>query len=136
MIDRIDCDALWLYYDAAGFVYEARHNTDSHAGRIPEKSTAIPIAVKAEVAVRDGWRCRYCGLRLVSRDLIVGINGRLGDAFVVDASVERLMHPAGVTFSMPGYSASWITAEVARRQPDGSWKFVLDNPYAAPAPSP
>ena len=94
LIDRIDCDALWLYYDAAGFVYEARHNTDSHAGRIPEKSTAIPIAVKAEVAVRDGWRCRYCGLRLVSRDLIVGINGRLGDAFVIDASVERLMHPA------------------------------------------
>ncbi len=40
------------------------------------------------------------------------------------------------TFSMPGYSASWITAEVARRQPDGSWKYVLDNPYAAPAPGP
>ena len=40
------------------------------------------------------------------------------------------------TFLMPGYSASWITAEVARRQPDGSWKYVLDNPYAAPAPSP
>ena len=40
------------------------------------------------------------------------------------------------TFSMPGYSASWITAEVARRQPDGSWKYVLDNPYAAPTPSP
>ena len=40
------------------------------------------------------------------------------------------------TFSMPGYSASWITAEVARRQPDGWWKYVVDNPYAAPAPSP
>ena len=37
------------------------------------------------------------------------------------------------TFSMPGYSASWISAEVARRQPDGSWKYVVDNPYAAGA---
>jgi ketosteroid isomerase-like protein len=36
------------------------------------------------------------------------------------------------TFSMPGFSVSWITAEVARRQPDGSWRYVIDNPYAAP----
>ena len=35
------------------------------------------------------------------------------------------------TFAMPGYSATWITAEVARRQHDGSWKYVIDNPYAA-----
>ncbi len=94
LIARIDRDALWLYYDAAGFVYEARHDAAAHAGRIPGKTTAIPTAVKGEVAVRDGWRCRYCGLRLVSRDLIVSINARLGDEFVIDGSVERLMHPA------------------------------------------
>lgn len=34
------------------------------------------------------------------------------------------------TFSMPGYSTTWITSEVARRQTDGTWKYVLDNPYA------
>ena len=37
------------------------------------------------------------------------------------------------TFSMPGYETTWITAELARRQPDGTWKYVIDNPYAAPA---
>ena len=36
------------------------------------------------------------------------------------------------TFSMSGYSVSWITAEVARRQEGGAWKYVVDNPYAAP----
>ena len=30
-------------------------------------------------------------------------------------------------------AATAITAEVARRQPDGSWRYVIDNPYAAPA---
>ena len=36
------------------------------------------------------------------------------------------------TFTAPGYEASWTTSEVARRQPDGSWRYVIDNPYAAP----
>jgi uncharacterized protein (TIGR02246 family) len=37
-------------------------------------------------------------------------------------------------FSMDGaVVASAITSEVARRQPDGSWKYVIDNPYGAPA---
>jgi ketosteroid isomerase-like protein len=40
------------------------------------------------------------------------------------------------TFSMPGYEATWITAELARRQPDGGWKYLIDNPYAAPAAKP
>ena len=39
------------------------------------------------------------------------------------------------TFSAPGYEASWTTSEVARRQPDGSWRYVIDNPYAAPVTS-
>lgn len=28
--------------------------------------------------------------------------------------------------------ASAITAEVARRQADGTWRYVIDNPYGAP----
>ena len=94
LIDRMDRDALWLYYDAAGWVYEARHETAIHRGRTRGENVAIPIAMKREVAARDGWRCRFCGLRLVSRDLIVGIHAQLGDAFVIDANRERLNHPA------------------------------------------
>ena len=32
-----------------------------------------------------------------------------------------------------GEQASGITAEVARRGPDGRWVFLIDNPWAAPA---
>jgi uncharacterized protein (TIGR02246 family) len=30
-------------------------------------------------------------------------------------------------------SMSAITAEVAERQPDGGWLYIIDNPYAGPA---
>jgi len=36
------------------------------------------------------------------------------------------------TFVMEGATASAITAEVARRGDDGSWRYVIDNPYGAP----
>lgn len=40
------------------------------------------------------------------------------------------------TFEMGGaVVASATTAEVARRQPDGSWRYVIDNPYAGPPPA-
>lgn len=32
--------------------------------------------------------------------------------------------------------ASAVTAEVARRQDDGTWRYVIDNPFAAGAPAP
>ena len=35
------------------------------------------------------------------------------------------------TFTMDGYEATWITSEVARRQPDGRWLYAIDNPYSA-----
>jgi uncharacterized protein (TIGR02246 family) len=37
------------------------------------------------------------------------------------------------TFTVGDDSMSAVTAEVARRQPDGGWLYVIDNPYAAPA---
>jgi uncharacterized protein (TIGR02246 family) len=34
------------------------------------------------------------------------------------------------TFTMDGADvAGALTSEVARRQPDGSWRYVIDNPY-------
>jgi ketosteroid isomerase-like protein len=35
------------------------------------------------------------------------------------------------TIVIDGADISATTAEVARRQPDGSWKYVIDNPDAA-----
>jgi len=35
--------------------------------------------------------------------------------------------------TVAGEEAAGVTAEVARRQPDGQWVFLIDNPWAAPA---
>jgi ketosteroid isomerase-like protein len=34
-------------------------------------------------------------------------------------------------FDAEGFHDSAITAEVARRQPDGTWLYVIDNPYSS-----
>jgi uncharacterized protein (TIGR02246 family) len=34
-------------------------------------------------------------------------------------------------FTGPGMELSSRTAEVARRQPDGTWKYMIDHPYVA-----
>jgi uncharacterized protein (TIGR02246 family) len=37
------------------------------------------------------------------------------------------------TLTAGGESMSAITAEVAQRQADGGWLYIIDNPYAGPA---
>jgi len=39
-------------------------------------------------------------------------------------------------FEGPGMTFSASTAEVARRQPDGSWRYVIDNPFGGVADTP
>jgi ketosteroid isomerase-like protein len=36
------------------------------------------------------------------------------------------------TYEAGGESMSAVTAEVAQRQTDGGWLYVIDNPYAGP----
>ena len=38
------------------------------------------------------------------------------------------------TFEVGGEQISSVTAEVARRQPDGGWLYVIDHPYAGSEP--
>ena len=40
------------------------------------------------------------------------------------------------TYEDEGGSFSSVTAEVARRQDDGSWRYVIDNPYAGAPDAP
>ena len=67
---------------------------------------------------------------------VVGFGGRMSLTTRSAVEVGELALLSNEwTFEMGGaVVASGITAEVARRQADGSWRYVIDNPYVA-APS-
>jgi hypothetical protein len=94
LFERVDRDALWGYYDSAGRVWQERHRKAAHADHVKVPHRAIPKSVNLDVAVRDGWRCRYCGVRLISYDFSREVNRRFPDLWVISPAVERNMHPA------------------------------------------
>ena len=76
-------------------------------------------------AIREAW----------AASVSFGGTITLATRFVVEEGDIALLSNQW-TFTMPGMEVSSITAEVARRQPDGSWRYVIDNPYAASVATP
>ena len=65
---------------------------------------------------------------------VVAMQGRMtvSTRYVIEAGDLAILSNEW-TLTAGGESLSAITAEVARRQPDGGWLYVIDNPYAGPA---
>lgn len=66
-------------------------------------------------------------------DGLVALGGRISitTRYAVEVDGLALLSNAW-TFEMDGDTvASAVTAEVARRQADGSWRYLIDNPYGA-----
>ena len=61
----------------------------------------------------------------------VALGGRISMTthYVVDAGDIALLSNEW-TIEAEGLSFSSVTAEVARRQADGSWLYLIDNPYS------
>src|SRR5271156_3308231 len=79
--------------------------------------------VKGREAVREQWAGFVAlggSIQMVTRHAVV-----VGDT----ALLSNDWHFAGA-----GMELSSRTAEVARRQPDGTWKYVIDHPYAGADP--
>jgi uncharacterized protein (TIGR02246 family) len=70
-------------------------------------------------AIRDIW----AGL--------VAVGGQISmtTRYVVETGDTALLSNSW-TFKVEDMSFSGVTAEVARRQADGSWLYLIDNPYA------
>jgi ketosteroid isomerase-like protein len=69
---------------------------------------------------------------------LIGLGGRISltTRHAVEVGDLALLSNSW-TFEIGGVPvASAVTAEVAKRQPDGSWRYLIDNPYAAPATAP
>jgi len=64
----------------------------------------------------------------------VGLGGRIAmtTRTVVEAGDIALLSNA-YAFTADGMKFGAVTAEVARRGPDGTWRYLIDNPFAGPA---
>lgn len=91
----------------------------------PEARVLLPDGATLEG--REAIRATYAELfaqGTPSVTLTTRFASELGDLALLSCSWEGVV---------AGEKAAGITAEVARRQPDGRWAFLIDNPWAAPA---
>jgi uncharacterized protein (TIGR02246 family) len=73
---------------------------------------------------RDAIRGQWSGF------VALGGNIRMTTRYAVVVGDTALLSNDWL-FTGAGMQLSSRTAEVARRQPDGTWKYVIDHPYAA-----
>jgi hypothetical protein len=91
----IDWTAFDWFWIEGGRSWERHHDQTHHTVFDGTKAqAAIPAAIKREVASRDGWRCRYCGLRVVSPATMTALERLLPAALPYNPAE---MGPASVT---------------------------------------
>lgn len=96
LVRSIDESAYRAFWNAGATVWTERHDKTAHvAGDAPKHPRGIAAATRKAVADRDGWRCRYCGIRLLSKEFVLGLNDKLGEVFPWGPS-EASRHSAGV----------------------------------------
>jgi uncharacterized protein (TIGR02246 family) len=116
-----DCDRLFAEHAGAGDVeglttlYEPGASLVQQDGSVATGRSAIREALAGFAAMRPQLRMNILKVVRVGDDLAVLYND-----WTMAAKA-----PDGNPFEMTGKAV-----EVVRRQPDGSWRFVLDDPFA------
>ncbi|HEV2810755.1 MAG TPA: HNH endonuclease signature motif containing protein [Acidimicrobiales bacterium] len=96
------------YWTAGGVEWERRHQSAAHLPpAVRRVARPIPAATRRAVGERDGWRCRYCGLRLIARDVITALNASFPALFPWGAT-DLTKHAAGlVLLYTPDHVVPW-----------------------------
>ena len=77
-IDVEACATYWAECDARA---AERHRDDAHTySGVPQKAT-VTAAMRRAITARDGWRCRYCTLRVVDGRFFTRLTRALPDVF-------------------------------------------------------
>jgi hypothetical protein len=80
LVAEIDRRALWGYWFRTGLEWTTRHRPAAHPPSVTRLDAPSPATTRM-VFNRDGWRCRYCGLRVVDRWALKLLSQALPDTF-------------------------------------------------------
>lgn len=82
LLFRVDLPACNDYWRDCERENASRHSPDAHAGRSKFKGPkAVSVSMRRRLGERDAWRCRYCGLRVVSPEFLKRLETAMPEAF-------------------------------------------------------
>ena len=94
LVDLPSCDSYWRACEAAN---AAARDPLAHRNRqAPKIKGAVGAATKRRIGERDGWRCRYCGLRVVANEFLRRLQAAMPEAF-----------PEGPGHTRSGFNPIW-----------------------------
>jgi uncharacterized protein (TIGR02246 family) len=84
------------------------------------------------MTLQDGGTVRGAEAIRDSLEVLFGVPGRMSmrTRYVIEAGDLALLSSEW-TLTVGEETMSAVTAEVARRQPDGGWVYLIDHPYAS-----
>ena len=77
LLRGVDWSAFDRFWIEGGNEWQRRHDKAAHSEFQGPKSATVSAEVKREVARRDGWTCRYCGLRVITSATMTALERRL-----------------------------------------------------------
>lgn len=91
----IDWTAFDWFWNEGGNEWARRHDKLIHAKFEGPRSRPVSAEVKRAIAKRDGWTCRYCGLRVVTSATMAALERRLPAALPMAEKVHASIgcHP-------------------------------------------
>jgi len=116
-----DCDRLFEEYVNSGNLDALTGLYEPHAVLIPQKGGDNVVG---SVAIREAL-AQIIGLKAtLTLNVVKMIPAGDGVAMIYNDWNGHGTAPDGTTFTMAGKAI-----EIMRRQADGSWRFVIDDPY-------
>jgi uncharacterized protein (TIGR02246 family) len=122
----------------SGVELQQMHRTFEEAfnGHDVERAMAL-YGPETTMTLQDGSTVHGDAAIRESLEALFGVPGQITmrTRYVIESGDMALLSGEW-TMTVGEQTVSAVTAEVAQRQADGSWRYLIDNPYADPVPSP
>ena len=123
----VDWSAFDRFWIEGGNEWQRRHDKAAHSEFQGPKSATVSAEVKREVARRDGWTCRYCGLRVITSATMTALERRLPAGL---SRAEKVHESIGSPYAM---RETPHVGRLTRTHMVGAAPWTTSSPHAGPA---